>query len=450
VCFVSALLLAAAAVPAIAAHASYRPKPGHPCKTGYQRDVKRKHRRKVVECVWVGTKKTKKPSTGPTGTTGSSTPGSTATPPPAVVHASTDPSYALAVTAPQPPPIPVTFTYSAADQSGGPLPAGELTLQIYVHASVSAAGGCEANVGGATTSASCTLTLPAWGSYDLITSYSSGVGNVAATGETDTLNIEPPALGPTTATSSWPGDTPTLTAVVSGQTAQVALTDSQFGGVAHVGISDQLGESCEATVSGQAATCTLALTGQPTSFTVSYPGGQSIGEQTVSPWGVPQQHQVTTTWEASMPTLAGKVTGTYTPPPSATVVWQGGAIINADNSSTDHWSTGPWPYLPAPITLTLGQSVELGAYAEGSLASDPIGAGSIAYTVSPDDGSLTDEQPSASTNCAASADYVGDAFGECRFTPSEDGTYTFQTSYTSTDPNYLSVTGPSITIDVSG
>jgi hypothetical protein len=354
------------------------------------------------------------------------------------------------VSAPQPPPIPVTFTYAATDESGGSLPDGELTLQVYVHASVSDAGGCEANVGGTITSASCTLTVPAWGSYDLITSYSSGVGNIAATGETTTLDIEPPALAPTTTTSAWPGDTPTLTAAVSNQSAQVSLTDGQWGGAAQVGITDQLDDSCEATVSGQTATCSLALTGQPTSFTIIYPGGQSVGEQTVSPWGVSQQQQVTTTWETSTPRLTGSVSGAYTPPPFATVAWQGGSIINADGSSNYWWNTGPYPYLPAAIPITLGQGVQLGAYAEGSLGSDPIGAGSIAFTADPDDGTLADEQPSASTNCTSSADAIGDAFGYCRFTPSADGTYTIQTSYTSTDPNYPSVTGPSITVDVTG
>ena|GEM_PF-4688103 len=442
VCVVSLLLLAAAAVPAIAAHPSYTPRPGHSCKSGYKRESTRKHGHKVIRCVWVG--KAKKPSTGSSGTSGTS-PSGASVPAAQVVRAFIDPSYTLAVSAPQPPPIPVTFTYAATDESGGALPDGELTLQVYVHASVSDAGGCEANVGGTITTASCTLTVPAWGSYDLITSYSSGVGNAAATGETTTLDIEPPALAPTTTTSAWPGDTATIAATVSNQSAQVALTDGQWGGATQVGITDQLGDSCEATVSGQTSSCALALTGQPTSFTITYPGGQSVGEQTVSPWGVAQQQQVTTTWEASTPRLTGAVSGTYTPPPSATVVWQGGSII----PTPVHWSTGPYPYGP-PIPLTLGQSVELGAYAEGSLGSDPIGAGSIAFSLDPDDGTLTDEQPSASTNCTASADYVGDAFGECTFTPSQDGTYTIGTSYTSTDPNYPSITGPSITVDVTG
>ena len=52
-------------------------------------------------------------------------------------------------------------------------------------------------------------------------------------------------------------------------------------------------------------------------------------------------------------------------------------------------------------------------------------------------------------NCSDSSDYVGDAVGECQVTFTGTGTFTISTSYVSTDPNYASVQGPSVTVDVS-
>ncbi len=110
------------------------------------------------------------------------------------VRATIDPTWTLTNAAgtpdtpAAPPKVPVTFTYSAT-ASVAPLPPGDLTLNIYVADSVSSAGGCQANVGGTVTRATCTVNIPAWGDYTLITSYSSGVSTVAATGQTETVNI---------------------------------------------------------------------------------------------------------------------------------------------------------------------------------------------------------------------------------------------------------------------
>ncbi len=218
------------------------------------------------------------------------------------VRAHIDPTYSLP-SSPQAPPLPVTFTYSATSGSG--VPDGSLTLNVYYHGTETSVADCSANVGGSTTSTTCTATLPAWGSYDLVAVYSTSSPDAVSTPETITLNIEPPVLPPLTETEMWGTTVPTndlaISAVVNKPlTADaVTITDSNFEGASSVTVTDNLGHKCGATISGTTASCTMPNVGAPTSFTVAYPGGapQTVTE-TASPWGVAEEQQVTYTWPA--------------------------------------------------------------------------------------------------------------------------------------------------------
>jgi hypothetical protein len=219
------------------------------------------------------------------------------------VQALIDPDATVAVTTPQAPPVPVLFNYSASVASGN-IPDGELTLTISLHNSVSATAVCQANVSGATSStalASCTKSIPSWGEYDLVTNYSSGISNVATTGQTDTIDIQPPALADASVNDSWPTDTPSIAATVDRPetSADVTLTDGNFEGATGVTLTDQLGDECGATVSGTTAECTMSIVGIPSSFTVGYLGGATtVANQSAAPWGTPEQQKVTTNWPA--------------------------------------------------------------------------------------------------------------------------------------------------------
>lgn len=429
---------------------TYIPKTHHACKTGYEQKTvtkrelkgKRPHRHvvkvKVRECV---SKPKAKPVTAAAPVTGTAP-----TTPTTTVRATIDPSYVLTVTTPQAPPIPVTFTYSASTE--GSMPDGELTLNIYVPGILSNAGECEANIGGGTTSATCTVTLPAWGQYELITSYDSGVSNVAATGDTDIVDVEPPALQPETVENQWGVTTPTsgpaIAATVQGSSAAVTLTDGNFEGATAVTLTDQLGDQCTATITGTTATCTMNVTGIPASFTIDYPGGpDQATTQTVSPWGINQPQTVTFQWPAEQVEVANPTVTDQ----SAVVIWNGGNVREA-STTYQTWTGNP----PSVIDISAGQTVELGAYAQGSLLDDFYALGGIVYTVSPSGPTLVDEQPaSSSPDCAApgSFNYAGQAVGECELTFPSPGVYAVSTAYDSIDPNYPNEAGPSVMVDVS-
>jgi hypothetical protein len=354
------------------------------------------------------------------------------------VKANIDPSWALATTTPQSPPVPVTFSYSAGVTNGS-LPAGELTLSIFVHGSVSNAGGCQANVGGDISSAQCTVSVPQWGQYDLITSYSSGVSNVASTGATETVDVEPPALTGITVADTWGTTAPTnnvaISAQVVGFNAAVTVTDSNFEGDASVLLTDQLGDTCTAVVSGASATCNMTVTGTPNAFQVSYPGGTSTTTtQTMSPWGIAQSQSVTYIWNADTITVGHPSVTSQT----ATLLWNGGF-------ATGH---GSWSGAPLdPITISQGQEVTLYAYASGSLSTDQYPLGSVSYTVGPMTGvTMTDNQSaSSSTNCSGSYNYSNQAVGGCVIVFQNAGTYTINLQYVSSDPNYASSASDALT-----
>ena len=356
------------------------------------------------------------PSTGSTTTTTTTT--TTTAPAPVIaLGVSLDPTFTQNPSN----PFEVTYTFNAsATVDGQPAAPGQLPSGVldFFNDGLLASS---LNVGGSVTGGTVTITYGAFGTHSVVTEYVSGT-NSATTGA-QPEDIEPPPVAPTTVTEVWGATAPTngasATVHVIGSSASVSISDANFEGATSVGVTDQLGDSCTATVSGTAATCTMSVTGTPSSLTVNYPGGTSVvTTQTVSPWGVPQSQQVTDTWPSESVPISGSHLAVTVQ--AATVVWNGGSVLNGSVSART-WSGDP----ANPINITSGQSVRLGAYASGSLGSDTIGLGGIGYTVSPSGSySLTDEQPSSSVNCSDSSDYVGDAVGYCQITFTETGTFT--------------------------
>lgn len=244
----------------------------------------------------------------PTIITPTPVPSTTTTTTTIAVRANIDPNYTLPST-PQAPPLPVTFAYSAT--SGSTVPDGTLTFDIYVHGSETSVAGCAANVGGAITSATCTATIPAWGNYDLVTTYATNSPNVIPTAQTDTVDIQPPALPAVAETEAWGTSgvtaSPAIAATVNtALTADaVTLTDPNFEGATAVTLTDSNGNECGAIVAGTTASCTMPSSGTPSSFKIAYPGGTSqVLTETASPWGVSEPQQVTISWPARTVTVS--------------------------------------------------------------------------------------------------------------------------------------------------
>jgi hypothetical protein len=385
---------------------------------------------RYVACVYVAP--VKLTTTAPVTVT------ATAPPAPVTVTATIDPSYTLP-DIPQAPPVPVTFIYSASDVGASSLPDGELTLNIYTHGSLSSSFGCQTNVSGSdlsTDSATCTVNLLAWGSYDLLTSYSSGVSNVATTGQTDTVDIEPPAPSATSVAETW-GSGATISGSVSGSTAALTISGSNFEGATAVNLTDQLGDACSAIVSGSAATCSMSLTGQPSSFTVAYPGGTSTsGTQTYTGWGIAQTQAVTFTWPADSVAIASpSITGSYVLY-AATIVYAGWRIYNG-NTEVSSGSGAP----ANPISVPLGDKLLLEFVASGNYPGDANPAGSLSVTssqtITTTNGYATDGS-AGSADCSAITNLGGTAGGWCFVAFPSSGTYPLVVGYASTDTNYAS------------
>jgi hypothetical protein len=231
-------------------------------------------------------------------------------PPLPIVTASVDPSYTMVTTTPQAPPVQVSFAYSAAVSSGS-LPDGTLTLNIYTHGSVSSAGGCAVNVTPQSASSACTVSIPAWGEYDLVTNYSGGSGVAAVVG-TETVDVQPPALVPETNVEAWTPAGASL-AFTGPSAATVTATSPSFEGASSVALTATAGTtpvgSCDAPVSGTSAACSLSFGGTPTGLSIAYPGGTtSTVTATASPWGVAEPVQITTTWPAEVLSAVPQIT----------------------------------------------------------------------------------------------------------------------------------------------
>ena len=303
-------------------------------------------------------------TSGSSATTSSSS-GTTSTPAKVIVTASTDPTATVAMTTPQAPPVPVTFDYSAS-VSAGDLPNGVITFTVEASGSLSATATCSTSVVSATTSTvdgTCTKNIPGWGNYDLITNYSSGLGTVATTATTETVDIEPPALAAVTNPNSWPAPSGSIT-ITDTTHATASITSSNYEGATTVTLKDQLGDQCSANVSGSSASCTLPLTGPPTSLSVGYPGGTSTTTtEYSSAWGVSEPQSVTTSW------------------PSETV--SGGSSVTKASQTVSFTSSGGTPvtgttYSPTD-TSTSGDAVTFTGSGDCS-GTGPITMGSTSGT----------------------------------------------------------------------
>ncbi len=140
------------------------------------------------------------------------TPPVTTSAPPTTTRASIDPSYT------QNPanPLQVTWAYSAA-ANGGSLPDGTLSLTVYQSGQVGSAGGCSMNVGDGVNGGNCTVTLPAYGPYQVTVTYDGSDPSVAPATSTDTETISNPN-SPTTPPA--PTQTAISAAVTSSTTTQ--------------------------------------------------------------------------------------------------------------------------------------------------------------------------------------------------------------------------------------
>lgn len=354
---------------------------------------------------------------------------------PTTVRATIDPSWTLDASTPQAPPVPVTFTYDAT--TSGTLPDGTLTLSIFTHSTVASAGGCQANVGGAVTSATCKVNLPAWGSYDLITSYSGG-SNVSATGQTETVDIEPPAPSPETVMDQWgataPTNGPTAAAQVIGSNASVSVSDGNWEGANAATLTDQLGDSCSLAISGTTGTCTMAVTGTPSSFTVAFPGGTSTTtSQTVSPWGIAQTQDVTYDWPAETVVIAH-------PTVTASVMTIGTAHFYVDNQFGTQVNTGI--NVPASISVPSGGSLRMNFSAVGTLLGDTQPQGYLSTETTASDAVLTNEGGNGSNDCTMLQNYVGEAGGTaCQISFPSAGSYSVTVDFHSEDPSYADQLG---------
>jgi hypothetical protein len=430
---------------ALASHpvASYRlhhPKHEH-CLAHYVRKVEKAKRRehghtvKVREtvCVYVPPKPsigvlpsiTAKPVTtvAPAATTAIPAPSFT-------FHAKLDPSFTQDAAN----PLDVTYDYSASADKltngvslGEPdLPSG--VLELYNEGLLA----CSMNVGGSTGEGECPVAYSSYGEHTVVVLYLSG--EASATSGNETERIEPPAV---TDRESWQPTSASMT--ITRSTAQV-IVSGDFHGATHVGLADNLGDSCEATVTASEATCTMPVTGEPSSLTVAYPGGSTTSHvEAVAPGG---ERVVTEEWPADSPQIVPTVIAYR-----ATVEWSGWSKHNSSGTGAP----------PNPVEVDVGESLTLGVNAIGNFHGDETALGYISYTIEGpgaftthnDLYGINPEHP-GSEDCSEVHNYSLQAVADCGLTFSELGTYTVSVIFVSEDPNYADTAGPSVTVDVTG
>ena len=441
---------------AASAQAHARHRTHHPlrCRSGFTREtvrvperrhgriVRRHHRIVFVRVERCERRRTVKPAT-PDPVTLPAPPTSTPAPAPAsvlpVVRASIDPSYTQDPTD----NLKVTWTYSASAGTSAALPTGTLSLNVTEPGHVGSSGGCTMNVTAAVTGGTCTQELPNYGAWNVTVSYTGASTTVAPASSTDTETIEPL---PATVAYVWGRDqgtaNPTGAANVIGHSASVTIHDADFEGATSVGVTDGLGDSCTAAVSGQTATCQMTLAGGPPQhFTLAYPGGTtSTGTRGTNGGGV---QQVTYTWPAQTVQIASPTVtvqqavldecgGQQQGGPSWPGSGGGCTVANDGTVTTNQW--------PDPVTVGTGLRVYFEAGAYGSLLSDKYPAGYLTFTTSGPAAPSTvwDLGGDGGSDCSKSANSGGRAVGGCMYTFSTVGTYTLTVTFTSTDPNYAS------------
>ncbi len=412
------------------------------CKAHYTGIVEkvsvREHGRtvKVREtfCVYVAPKKAaaKAPATTPPATTTTATPTTPTPSTPAPVslvtlHADLDPSF----TQDSSNPLAVTYSYSASATetvNGVTKPTASLppgVLNLYSEGLLK----CSINVGGSITGGKCFVTYSEYGAHTVVVEYLSGTTNATTGNETET--IEPPAI---TVRNAWGTTAPTngpasTIKITRGSSAAVTLTDANFEGAISVGLTDNLGDTCTAPVTGAEASCSMAVTGAPSTLTVNYPGGTTTEySQSVEPNGT---RQVTEEWPGESVQVTPTVTVYH-----ATVEWSG---------------TAP----PNPVHLTTSERLVLNIRTTGNYPGHEAPFGNIAFTVE-GPGSYTttntlyglNPEDPGSKDCSEVHNYSDQAEAQCELNFHESGTYTVKTAYHSSDPDYADREGPGVTVVV--
>jgi len=336
-------------------------------------------------------------------------------------------------------PLAVTYSYSAsATQAGNGspepnLPAG--VLNLYSEGLLK----CSINVGGSTTGGECPVTYSEYGVHTVVAEYLSGTTNATTGNETE--RIEPPAA---TVQRTWSAGAASM--VITKDVAQVTLSAASFDGASAVGLADNLGDTCVATVSGSQATCAMTVSGEPSGLTVNYPGGTTTRHiEAFAPGG---EREVTEEWPAESVPVIPSVTVYH-----ATISWSGWTK-GTSGKAEDSGRGSP----PEPVHLLVGERLILDLTTLGNYPGDeaPLGSGAFiveggAYTA--ENGWETDGGPDGewgSANCSAVHNYSGQAEARCVLTFTEAGTYAIHTAYDSSDPNYLGASGPSATVEVTG
>lgn len=346
---------------------------------------------------------------------------------PAVVRAGIDPSFT------QDPAdnLHVTWSYSAS--ATGTLPDGTLSFTVTPNTNqLSAVGTCTINVGGSTTGGTCSLELPDYGAYRTTVSYVGASTTVAPSTASEVDTIEPL---PTTITHAWgtdyPSDTPTITTRVVRTAQMVTVSDADFMGVNVITVTDNLGDTCSATVSGTTASCTMDASSAPSSYTVAWPGiPNTVANVPVGDGGT---QQVTTEWPAQTINVAS---------PSVTV--QAAQLLECGG-----WVTGGW-HTPGtvcdtadqwedPIVVPVNTRMELGASVQGNAPGDPVPLGTISFDVTgPAAPSFTAPMSGESTSgCDGESNTGGQATGGgCEWVFSTPGVYTVTVSFVDADGQY--------------
>jgi hypothetical protein len=248
--------------------------------------------------------------------------------------------------------------------------------------------------------------------------------------KTKTETTGPAAPTPAPVVNEWDSDNAaTISTVVVGSSATTTLTDPDgFSGATSVTLADQLGDTCNAIVSGASASCKMTVTGTPSSYQVAYPGGDTTS---------------TTEWPADQIAITN---------PSVRV---SAAIINALDWSDTREGGGGWT--PTIDYIEPNSPFLLNADVTGNLPGDTFPTGYLTFNIVSVDGQpegtdssywsdqnqITDAQ-----GCTEMATDGASAVG-CAFSFYAVGTFEIQVTFTSTDADYQGTSSPIITIDVS-
>ncbi len=238
-----------------------------------------------------------------------------------------------------------------------------------------------------------------------------------------------PTLAPVV--KEWDSDNAaTISTLLVGSSATATLTDPDgFDGATSVTLTDQLGDTCNAVVSGTSAFCKMTVTGTPSSYRVAYPGGDTTS---------------TTEWPADQIAITN---------PSVRVST---AVINAlDWSWIGEGGTGWTPTIDD--TQPFNSAFRLDVDVTGNLPGDTFPTGYLTFAVVSVDGQpegsdssfwSDQNQVTDADNCTEVETNGASSVG-CAFSFYAVGTFQIQVTFTSTDADYQGTSSPIITVDAN-